>query len=255
LRPARFTAATAFLVTLLAASSSAFLPAQQLQSAPAEGTQVRGGQLDGPPDSVRFSFERPGLQVPRYHLDIMENGLGSYMGEELTVSVGPADSPPSPQIFAMNGFHVSAATAAKVFTLARSLNHFNIACASTARNVADTGKKTLDYIGANAPLGSCDYNYTENKDVAALTDIFQGIAATLDEGRKLDYLHRFDRLGLDAEMESFTREVSDGHAIELQTIASTLSSIADDAGVMQRVRTRANALLTLVPAQTQSVPR
>ena len=109
----------------------------------------------------------------------------------------------------VKSFRASAATAAKVFALAHSLNYFNIACASTAKNVADTGKKTLDYIrlGANGSradgvLGSCTYNYTENKDVQTLTDIFQGIADTLDEGRKLDYLHRFDRLGLDAEMES-----------------------------------------------------
>jgi hypothetical protein len=33
------------------------------------------------------------------------------------------------------------------------------------------------------------------------------------------------------------------------TIAPTLRSIADDPDVMQRVRTRANALLTLVPAE------
>jgi hypothetical protein len=102
---------------------------------------------------------------------------------------------------------------------------------------------------------SCTYDYTENKDVETLTGIFQGIAETLDEGRKLDYLHRYDRLGLDAEMESFSREVANGHAIELQTIADTLRSIADDPEVMQRVRTRANALLTLVPARTRSVPQ
>ena len=98
---------------------------------------------------------------------------------------------------------------------------------------------------------SCTYNSTENKDVQTLTDIFEGIAETLDEGRKLEYLHRFDRLGLDAEMESFSREVADGHAMELQAIADTLRSLAGDPDVMQRVRTRASALLTLVPAQTR----
>ena len=77
----------------------------------------------------------------------------------------------------------------------------------------------------------------------------------MDEGRKLDYLHRYDRLGLDAEIESFTREVSDGHALEMGTIAATLRSIADDPEVMQRVRTRASALLTLVPAQSRSLRR
>ena len=45
----------------------------------------------------------------------------------------------------------------------------------------------------------------------------------------MEHLHRYDRLGLDAELESFTREVADGHAIELQTIAPALRSIAQDA--------------------------
>jgi hypothetical protein len=248
---------TALLVMLLAAASPAHLHAQQMTTTPpAVGTPVQGAQFDGAPDSVELRFERPGLQVPRYHLDITDAGMGSYAGEELPVSVSHLDTPPSSQPFAVKSFHVSVANAAKVFALARSLNYFKIACASAAKNVADTGKKTLTYTGMNGVIGSCTYNYTENKDVQTLTDIFQGIAETLDEGRKLDYLHRYDRLGLDAEMESFTREVSDGHAIELQTIASTLSSLAGDPDVMQRVRTRASALLTLVPASVrQSVPQ
>jgi hypothetical protein len=183
---------------------------------------------------------------------LLGDGAGQYRGEEVPMSAGHADPPPSPQPFHPMIFHLSPATVTKVFALTGSLNHFKIACASTAKNVADTGKKTLYYggFGVDGFPGSCTYNYTENKDVQTLTMLFQGIAETLDEGRKLDYLHRYDRLGLDAEMESFTREVSDGHAIELQVIADTLRSLAGDPDVMQRVRTRASALLTLVPAKT-----
>jgi hypothetical protein len=198
-----------------------------------------------------FRFERPGLPVPLYQLQIFENGMGQYWGEEMPMTVDHADPPPSPQPFSLRGFSVSPTTATKVYALARSLNRFNIACASTAKNVADTGKKTLTYSGMNSVIGSCTYNYTENKDVQALTDIFEGIAETMDEGRKLDYLHRYDRLGLDAELESFSREVAEGHALELGTIASTLRSIAEDPDLMQRVRTQARALLSLVPAEAR----
>ena len=243
------------LVTLMAATLPAAMNAQQkTPPPPAVGTPVQGVQFDGVPDSVELRFERPGLQVPHYRLDITGAGVGSYAGEELPVSVSHLDTPPSAQPFALKSFSVSPATITKVFAIARSLNYFKIVCASAAKNVADTGKKTLTYTGMNGVIGSCTYNYTENKDVQTLTGIFEGIAATLDEGRRLDYLHRYDRLGLDAEMESFSREVSDGHAIELQAIADTLRSLAGDPDVMQRVRTRANALLTLVPAQTRTVP-
>jgi hypothetical protein len=233
-------------VLLLIATYSSTLRAQQ--QGPSTGVRVY--QSGAVKESVMFSFERSGLPVPKYSLALWEFGEGHYGGEEVPPGAQPFDPPPVAQPFGMKIFYISPATAANVFARARQLKRFNIPCASTAKNVADTGKKTLTYNGLDATT-ACTYDYTENKDVQTLTDIFQGIAETLDEGRKLDYLHRYDRLGMDAEMETFSREVTDGHAIELQTIAPTLRSIADDADLMQRVRTRANALLTLVPAQSR----
>jgi hypothetical protein len=75
-----------------------------------------------------------------------------------------------------------------------------------------------------------------------------GIAETMDEGRELDRLHRYDRLGLDDAMAALSAEVSAGRALGLETIAGTLRALADDAEVMQRVRARASALLRLIPA-------
>jgi hypothetical protein len=72
---------------------------------------------------------------------------------------------------------------------------------------------------------------------------FIAIAYTLDGGRRLEFLHRYDRLGLDAEMTSLAREAEAGRALELGTISQTLTVIADDMAVMQRVRLRAVKLL------------
>ena len=113
------------------------------------------------------------------------------------------------------------------------------------KNIADTGTKTLTYTGADA-TGSCTYNYTENKDVQALTDIFQALAETMDIGRQLDHLHRYDRLGLDEAMTSLAQEVASGRALEVGTIAPSLNSIAADGQVMERVRTKAKTLLAQV---------
>jgi hypothetical protein len=194
-----------------------------------------------------FSFERPGSPVPKFALALWETGEGHYGGEEVPAGSRSFDPPPPAQPFGMTIFTVSPATAEKVFRLARDLKRFNFPCASKAKNIADTGKKTLTFNGVNATT-SCTYNYSENKDVQALTDIFQGIAETMNEGRKLDYLHRYDRLGLDAEMIYLAQEVAAGRALEVGTITESLRSIAADAEVIQRVRTRANTLLALVPA-------
>jgi hypothetical protein len=135
--------------------------------------------------------------------------------------------------------------------MAAQLDHFNTVCASKAKNIADTGTKTITYAGPEGS-GSCTYNYTEVKELASLTETFQGITETLDVGRQLDHLHRFDRLGLDAEMAYLKQEVTAGRALELQTIDETLRSIVQDADVMARVRARASAMLTqIAPAERE----
>jgi hypothetical protein len=135
--------------------------------------------------------------------------------------------------------------------LGKKLDRFNVQCASKAKNIADTGTKTLSYSAPDGS-GSCTYNYSENKDVQSLTEIFEGMAETMDEGRQLDHLHRYDRLGLDSAMTFLAEEVTAGHALEVGTIAASLRSIAEDADVMQRVRARARTLLALVPADSDA---
>ena len=81
----------------------------------------------------------------------------------------------------------------------------------------------------------------------ALTELFQAMAETMDRGRELDHLHRFDRLGLDAATKFLSDEIAAGNALEVGTIAPSLHSIAADTDLMQRVRARAQALLALVP--------
>ena len=197
---------------------------------------------------VSFSFDRKGVPVPTYRFIVNQDATGSYQGQEIPRSSGgPAELPP--QSF-RSPFSLSPATTARIFSLARQLKYFNIPCASKAKNVADTGTKILAYTGRDGS-GSCTYNYTENKDVQALTEIFQGIAETMDEGRELDRLHRYDRLGLDAAMTFLVQEVSAGHALEVGTIAASLRSITADPDVMERVRTRAGALLTQIPGDAR----
>lgn len=191
---------------------------------------------------VSFQFERPGMSVPRFMLRVREDGTGSYQADAAEgVSSGTSMRVEAAQHIDRT-ITLTPATTAKIFKAARALDRFNIACASKAKNIADTGKKTLSYVAADG-RGSCVYNYSENKSVAALTDTFLAIAFTLDEGRRLEFLHRYDRLGLDAEMNSLTQEVGDGRALELSTIEPALASIASDTALIQRVRLRAAKML------------
>ncbi len=200
------------------------------------------------PAEVSFQFDRTGLPVPRYTLRIREDGTGTYQADQVEIpATGTAMRGQAAQHID-RPINLTSGTVAKIFKGARSANYFNGECASKAKNIADTGKKTLSYSGTDGS-GSCTYNYSENKTVSSLTDTFLAIAYTLDEGRRLEFLHRYDRLGLDAEMISFGEEIEAGRALELGTISPVLAAIADDSAVIQRVRLRATKMLDQLSAE------
>jgi hypothetical protein len=207
---------------------------------PTAAASADAGKSDKP--TVTFQFDRTGLPVPRYTLTVHEDGSGTYHAEE--TERRSADS--AVQQVSMKQVDravvLTPETTAKIFQIARSLNNFNVFCGTKVKNVADTGKKILTYTGVDG-TGTCTYNYSDDKNVTMLTDLFYGIAFTMDVGRKLDFERRFDRLGLDAELLSLENAVKSKDALELGNIAPTLRTIATDAEVMQRARSRAGKLL------------
>jgi len=192
---------------------------------------------------VSFRYERPGLEVPRFTLTVHEDGSARYEAEQVFEATRNG-TPEMQQIDRQMA--LSRATTARIFADARALDRFTAKCATPAKNIADTGTKTLRYTGPEGG-GSCVYNYSQDKRVEGLTDLFLAIAATLDMGRKLEFDHRYDRLGLDAAMQTLVEQVDSGRAVEVGTIRATLRSIAQDSEVLERVRLRATRLLQQAP--------
>lgn len=192
--------------------------------------------------------------MPEYKLIIHDDGSGSYAGEALLppTRYGPAQSSSAAPF--QRDLRLAPATTARIFDLAAQLNHFNRSCASKAKNIADTGTKIISYSGPDGS-GSCTYNYTEIKELVALTEMIQGITETLDEGRELDRLHRYDRLGLDAAMTFLDQEAAAGRALDLETIGDSLRAIAGDSDVLARVRAKANAMLVQIGAAERNAVR
>jgi hypothetical protein len=197
---------------------------------------------------VSFQFDRSGLPVPRFTLRIHEDGTGSYQADQGEIAATANSMRGQVAQHIDRPIKLTSGTVAKIFKAARAADHFNIECASKLKNIADTGKKTLTYTGADGS-GSCTYNYSENKSIDTLTDTILAVAYTIDEGRRLEFLHRYDRLGLDAEMISFSQELEAGRALEVGTISSTLAAIVDDMAVIQRVRLRAQKMLEQVASE------
>jgi hypothetical protein len=69
------------------------------------------------------------------------------------------------------------------------------------------------------------------------------VAETIVEGARLELLLRHDRLGLDSEMEYLVEAAAAGRVLQMEAIREILERLADDPGVMERVRKRARVLL------------
>ena len=205
-------------------------------------------------ESLTFSLERGGLPVPSYSFVLGTDGAATYQvaypAETPKYSPYAAAAATAPPTNVTMHVMLSPATTAMLFDKVRGTDGFRRPCASKAKHIADTGVKTLTYVSGTG-TATCTYNYTEEKSIAALTTSFESIALTLDEGRKLEAKHRFDRLSLDPESDYLVKAVKAGNATELGTIAPVLQSLVDDPQVLERVRQRAAELLAqaAVPAK------
>lgn len=139
-------------------------------------------------------------------------------------------------------FTLSSRNQEKLFRDAREANYFNGDFSYKKHAVASTGKKTLTYSDPTRNF-STTYDYSENKAIEEITSILLGISNTIEHGRKLMFLRRFDKLGLEEELKAM-ENAADGHNLaELRIIAPTLKSIAEDSTVLNIARQRAKRLL------------
>lgn len=200
------------------------------------------------PARITFHFERPGMDVLEYNFLLREDGTGNY---EATVAKDPVQHSGSlyaEQTAAQPPAHFSGlytlpgALTSRIFSQVRAADHLTKDCASKVKNIANTGIKTLSYTGPEGS-GSCVYNYSADKSVSAVTDTFQAMFLTVNSGRLLAYDERFDRLGLDHDMNYLVQALKEGRAEAPGLIAPELKSLVSNEQVMQRVRRNASVLL------------
>jgi hypothetical protein len=192
---------------------------------------------------IRFTYENPKLQPPKYAVTVGEDGNGHFRSEP--GGPPPADGQSMPTEAQDRPIHISRAVRESMFATARKNKLFAIGCDDGGKNIAYQGTKTLAYEGPEGK-GSCTYNWSKLSQIDKLTDQFEAIEATLDEGSKLQRQYEHGRLSLDSELELLDQMARDGRAIEMENIAPILRTIAGDDAVLQRVQRRARALLQAV---------
>jgi hypothetical protein len=190
------------------------------------------------PATVTFQLDFPHSEPEHYAITVSSDGHATY----------DSNGKLSPQSDAGEPFHlaftVSSATSTRIFDLAKRAHYFKGKIDSGNRNLASTGAKKLIYKSGQTNT-EADYNYSPVPAVEQLTELFQGLSATLEFGRRLDYYRHYQKLALDDELKSLDQAVHDNMVSELQAIAPILKQIVNDPAVLNVDRARAERLLAI----------
>jgi hypothetical protein len=202
--------------------------------------QISEAQTSTPQNGVFIAeFSNPSVAPSHWVLTLHRDGSGHFHAEG-----APADGGKKTAIEVSDedrDVQLSKEFTAQVFTAAAQNNWFEKVCESRAK-VAFQGWKKLSYSGPEGK-GSCTFNYSQDKQIQALSESVIGVAETLREGARLELLLQHDRLGLDREMEFITDSAKDGRLREISAIRDILQRLAQDDELLERVRKRARNLL------------
>ncbi|HTU42586.1 MAG TPA: hypothetical protein VMF10_12830 [Candidatus Aquilonibacter sp.] len=132
----------------------------------------------------------------------------------------------------------------KIFGWARQAHYFAGNVDSGNHKLAFTGTKILAYHDAQHD-NAARYDYSNLAPVRELTDLFQGMATTLEYGRRLVYYHRYQKLALDDELKRMEAQARNNELSEIQSLTPVLQEIVDDNSVLNITRARAQELMQL----------
>jgi len=174
-----------------------------------------------------------------YTITVQPTGKARYTSRNPTKP--PDSNGPQDEDYELE-FNVSQAGSEKIFALSRQAGYFNGDFDYKKHAVASTGKKTLSYADIDRRFHTT-YNWSENPAIDQLTRLFGGISNTIEHGRRLQFLRRFDKLGLEAELKGMEEMAQNQNLSEIQVIAPLLQNIANDSSVLNIARQRARRLL------------
>ena len=188
--------------------------------------------------TVTFSLDFPNSDPEHYSIVVQTDGHVQYQcSARISADSEDRDTYETE-------FIASDATRARIFELTSQAHYFSGKVDSGNRKVAFTGAKKLVYKDVQRE-SSAAYNYSTVPAVQQLTTLFQGVAATLEFGRRLVHDHRYQKLALDDELKRMEDDVRRGNLVELQAVKPILQEIYDDASVMNVVRARALRIMEM----------
>ena len=190
--------------------------------------------------SVEFNFEwNQGLPWQSYSIQVQADGKTHFAGTPNPSQDG--DSDPVQQDFIM-----SEANRQKTFD---SCQEAELLSRETSIRTSSTLRKPAARRWCTSQLRSRVRAPTTTRriaDVQQLTQLFLGLATTLDYGRKLAFQYRFDKLGMDQLLREFEEQQASHQVEELSAIEPILRKIANDSNLMHITRQSAQHLLKTI---------
>ena len=189
------------------------------------------------PPTVTFTLDFPQSSPEHYSIAVDINGRARYESSAKVVKDSDEETYRAE-------FEISAQNRERIFDWAKQSHYFAGKIDSGNSKLAFTGTKVLSY-QENDRSTTAQYNYSHLEPVRQLTAFFQGMAGTLEYGRRLAYYHRYQKLALDEELKRMQAQAKNNELSEIQGVTPVLREIVEDASVMNVVRARAQELIQM----------
>lgn len=189
------------------------------------------------PATVTFTLDFPQSTPDHYSIAVDADGHVRY--ESNAKLTKDADE----EVYRVE-FEISAQNRERIFDWTKQAQYFAGKIDSGNSKLAFTGTKVLSYQD-NDKSHTARYNFSKLEPVRQLTALFQGMAETLEYGRRLAYYHQYQKLALDDELKRMEAEAKNNELAEIQGVAPILREIVEDASVLNGVRVRAHSLVQM----------
>ena len=182
--------------------------------------------------ALTFIKEFPGSVPPYYSITLRELDGGKYLAE---YRAEPDEEPTE--------LPVTAGVAERAFALAENLGWFANVKIESGRKVAQMGRKTLRY--ENGPQrNEAVYNHTESLPAVELTNWFEKLSATQRHADRIDYLLRFDKLGIVKELLQTEVDLDNDRLLEPKLLLPMLNKVLANKSLVNVAHDRAGQLVS-----------
>ena len=190
---------------------------------------------EGDPARITYAKEFPGSQPDYVSISVQKSGQASYR-------TAPDEQPVE--------FHLSPESTGEIFAIARKLSLFQGASLESKRKVAQMGKKTFVF-ESGAERHAVSFNHTEDPNAAALNTLFEGLARTQWHRDRLEYLLRFDRLGLVKELLLVESDLDQRQLVEPALLLPVLEKIRSNHSLVNVAQERAAGIVIKLQSATR----